>query len=182
MSVSSRDFSGLWRGGQACCPLAVAGPLALEERGHQVRICDIAFASAPAMSTLLLKCLQRLQGVNQVIKRVAIRVAHPSNLKFPVSGSTWGRGGQGKGRVHSCLLIGPPQDSHFSKQTQKWRRKVASCQCHSLLPPPWGTTVPADVPAAGWAPPQRNISCFLLLGNPGSACEAFWRLFPASPK
>lgn len=38
----------------------------------------------PCHAKLLPRCLQRLQGVNRVIKRVAIRVAHPSNLKFPV--------------------------------------------------------------------------------------------------
>lgn len=68
-----------------------------------------------AQIPLLRECLRRLQGVNQVIKRVAIRVAHPSNLKFPVSGSAW-RPGEGKGRMHSCLLIGPPLDSNFCLQ------------------------------------------------------------------
>ena len=40
--------------------------------------------TVPCHTKLLPRCLQRLQGVNRVIKRVAIRVAHPSNLKFPV--------------------------------------------------------------------------------------------------
>lgn len=40
--------------------------------------------AVPCHAKLLPRCLQRLQGVNRVIKRVAIRVAHPSNLKFPV--------------------------------------------------------------------------------------------------
>lgn len=42
-----------------------------------------------------------------VTKRVAIRVAYPSNLKFPVYGSMRGRGGlEGEGE-HSSLLRGP---------------------------------------------------------------------------
>lgn len=104
-----------------------------------------------ALISLLPECLQRLQGVNRVIKRVAIRVAHPSNLKFPVSGSMW-RPGEGKGRMHSHLLIGSPLDSNCCVQKQEGGR---GCLVPALLPTDGRAST--DVAAAGWATPQRSL-------------------------
>lgn len=69
-------------------------------------------------------------------------MAHPSNV---VSCLRKHEGGgvskEGRGREHSCLLIGPPQDFHFWTQKQKEGRKVARCQ----LPVPWRSYSPPQM-------------------------------------
>ena len=51
--------------------------------------------------------------MNHITNRVAIRVAHPSNLKFPVYGSMWGRGGQeGEGGAFFSSKGTSPCDFH----------------------------------------------------------------------
>lgn len=90
--------------------------------------------------------------MNQVIKRVAIRVAHPSNLKFPVSGSVW-RPGEGKGRMHSCLLIGPPLDSNFCLQKLEGGKGKGWLVPALLLKDGHAST---DVAAVVWVTPHRR--------------------------
>lgn len=110
--------------------------------------------------------------MNQVIKRVAIRVAHPSNLKFPVSGSAW-RPGEGKGRMHSCLLIGPPLDSNFCLQKReggKGKGCLVPALCRLCSP---RMDMPPQMSQHLVGPLLTEVSSALLLGTLAQLLKSF---------
>lgn len=120
-----------------------------------------------ALIPQLPECLQRLQGVNQVIKRVAIRVAHPCNLKFPVSGSMR-RPGEGK---REDAFLSPDWTSlrfQFLPAEAGVRERLPSASSASQ-----GWTCLHRCSSSWLGHSSKKCLYFPFLGDPGFAFEAF---------